>query len=268
MKSLTHFFLFYMVSLALLCGCRRSVQSVEAPEYQHALMRQARAAELANNYHEAAAIYQKVLLKHPTMATAHLQLAYIYHDSIKDYIEAIHHYRRYCAMRPGSDKEEMIKGRIQKAEQMLASQAVRRISANDPSGQLALMKQLDQLNTNLARAEAEKQQLQATNTLLRARAEQLDGRVEQLERLVASLSYRPDSATREGGGHRPGGSRPSGAGGGHTYEVRPGETLSKIAHNIYGDAALWPRIRDANPGKTGRGDTVKAGDVLVIPLLE
>ena len=61
------------------------------------------------------------------------------------------------------------------------------------------------------------------------------------------------------------GSSTNGATASRTYEVRAGDTLSRIADFVYGDPTLWPRIRDANREKVRDGERVRVGDILVIP---
>ena len=114
-RTIPHLSLLFLGTLAL-AGCRRTVADIEAAEHQHPTLRQARASEQAGDFDRALKLYQEVLLQSPTAASAHLQLALIYHDHAKDYIEAIHHYRRYLALRPKTEKQAMIAGRIQKAE--------------------------------------------------------------------------------------------------------------------------------------------------------
>jgi nucleoid-associated protein YgaU len=50
-----------------------------------------------------------------------------------------------------------------------------------------------------------------------------------------------------------------------TWLVRDGDSLRRIARKVYGDENLWKAIADANPGKVGRDDSVRAGVVLTIP---
>ena len=174
--------LLLLPGLPALTGCRRSVAAIEAAEHQHPTLRQARACEQAGDFNRALSLYQEVLLQSPTTASAHLQLALIYHDHANDYIEAIHHYRRYLALRPKTEKQAMITGRIQKAEQLLATQSARKLSASDPSGQVALLQQIDKLNANLAKSEAEKTRLMETNAVQAKEIADLNGRIKRLER--------------------------------------------------------------------------------------
>jgi LysM repeat protein len=50
---------------------------------------------------------------------------------------------------------------------------------------------------------------------------------------------------------------------GCTYTVRRGDSLSKIAHKVYGDATLWRRILDANNLPSVN---VEVGQILIMPM--
>ena len=49
------------------------------------------------------------------------------------------------------------------------------------------------------------------------------------------------------------------------YTVEPGDTLSAIAQQFYGDPSLFPRIFDANPNQLTNPDLIFPGQVLRIP---
>lgn len=49
------------------------------------------------------------------------------------------------------------------------------------------------------------------------------------------------------------------------HKVGSGDTLSKLAHQYYGDASRWPEIKKANKGKIGKNDALSLGTVLIIP---
>jgi hypothetical protein len=53
--------------------------------------------------------------------------------------------------------------------------------------------------------------------------------------------------------------------GGRTYKVQPGDTLSKIAKEFYGNANDYNRIFAANRDKLENPDKIQAGQELVIP---
>ena len=60
-------------------------------------------------------------------------------------------------------------------------------------------------------------------------------------------------------------SMPGGSGGGRSYTVKSGDTLSKIAKAHYGDAAKYPKIFDANRNILSDPDKIQPGQVLAIP---
>jgi nucleoid-associated protein YgaU len=49
------------------------------------------------------------------------------------------------------------------------------------------------------------------------------------------------------------------------YEVKPGDTLSSIAKQFYGDPSLYSRIFAANRDQVKNADLIKVGQKLRIP---
>ncbi|HUL71613.1 MAG TPA: LysM peptidoglycan-binding domain-containing protein [Vicinamibacterales bacterium] len=49
------------------------------------------------------------------------------------------------------------------------------------------------------------------------------------------------------------------------YEVKKGDTLSKIAKEFYGDASLYPKIFEANKDQLSNPDLIRVGQKLRIP---
>ncbi|HXG69302.1 MAG TPA: LysM peptidoglycan-binding domain-containing protein [Gemmatimonadaceae bacterium] len=53
--------------------------------------------------------------------------------------------------------------------------------------------------------------------------------------------------------------------GGSTYIVKSGDSLSKIAKRVYGDASKWKEIQAANSAKIPNPDLIHPGLELTIP---
>jgi nucleoid-associated protein YgaU len=51
-----------------------------------------------------------------------------------------------------------------------------------------------------------------------------------------------------------------------TYTVVKGDSLSRIARQVWGDASLWPRIFEANRDTIKDPDLIHPGQVLNIPV--
>ena len=79
--------------------------------------------------------------------------------------------------------------------------------------------------------------------------------------LVADISIdsslpQPASATGDGSRNRSAG---------QTYIVKPGDSLSKIAQEVYGNASEYNKIFEANRDKLSDPDKIQPGQELVIP---
>jgi len=61
------------------------------------------------------------------------------------------------------------------------------------------------------------------------------------------------------------GAAPGAAGGEHTYTVKPGDTLSKIAKEMLGDGNAYMEIFNANKDQLTDPNKIKPGQVLRIP---
>jgi nucleoid-associated protein YgaU len=78
---------------------------------------------------------------------------------------------------------------------------------------------------------------------------------------MADKEPEPDFSDVEGGSSStaPKPSTPS------TYTVAKGDSLSKIAKRIYGDAQKWHQIYEANKDTIKNPDLIQPGQVLKIP---
>ena len=58
---------------------------------------------------------------------------------------------------------------------------------------------------------------------------------------------------------------PEAAGSTRTYTVVAGDSLSKIAKKVYGDASKWKRIYEANKDQIKNPDLIHPGETFKIP---
>ena len=79
---------------------------------------------------------------------------------------------------------------------------------------------------------------------------------------VASSAGLAGAERRVAGGFAPETEAPPGS---HTYVVRRGETLTQIAEETLGSGKMWKRIYEANKDRLASPDSLREGQVLVIP---
>lgn len=58
---------------------------------------------------------------------------------------------------------------------------------------------------------------------------------------------------------------PANPAGGRTYTVKSGDSLSKIAKRLYGDAQQWRKIYEANKDQISDPDLIEPGQTFRIP---
>jgi nucleoid-associated protein YgaU len=72
----------------------------------------------------------------------------------------------------------------------------------------------------------------------------------------------PDFSSVQSGGSS---TAPSGSTPERTYTVKKGDSLSKIAKRVYGDAQQWRKIHEANRDIIDNPDLIHPGQVLKLP---
>ena len=75
----------------------------------------------------------------------------------------------------------------------------------------------------------------------------------------------PDFSGVQSGGSSTAPSSPSPESAEQTYTVEKGDSLSKIAKRVYGDAQQWRRIHEANRDIIDNPDLIHPGQVLKLP---
>ena len=307
------------VASGLFVGCeKKDVAEAEKRERADALFAEAMAAESRGDLSAAEALYEQLLQRDATQASAHLNLANLQHDLRKEYIGAIYHYRQYLLLQPGSEKTGLVKERLNAARTALAAQLAAERVAVESRALTAERDDLKRQVTDLEKA------LSETKWQLTGKEKELDDlrrQIVQLNNLVAAMKASEDEAAKahaealakakkaaeeakakveedpadllieavrkdalrmieeEDGGQRAtneatraavedkSGEEPVAATptAGKRYLVRPGDTLSKLSREAYGNAAGWTKIRNANRSSTNPDGRLRAGETVLIP---
>jgi tetratricopeptide (TPR) repeat protein len=285
--------------LVLVAGCGGSVAALDRRDRGDALMERARETAARGDARGAAELYQRVIDQDAGNARAHLDLGILLQDQFRDYVPAIYHYRRYLALRPETEKHEMIEHRVRVAEQlfaakMLAGRRREREEAGMGDEPDRILAQVVSAQAGHGQAPREEggvpeaqvdwedraRRLEQAVTMQEQRMEEtevrnaaLENKLEKMDLLLARTRAERDAArvaladARRDAGQPP----PARAAGPgvqsvvRTYRVKRGDTLSRIAGEVYGDAGNWKRIYRANEEILGGENKLRVGQVLVIP---
>jgi hypothetical protein len=271
-------------------GCRRTA-GIDERERNYRIVAKAYEMSSQGDDDSAVSLFRKALETYPKLARPHLDVALILHDRKQDYMRAIYHYTRYLELRPRTEKLAMIQERIRQAERAFAE-----VNAAEGSGSGMSVRELEVKNTALkAKNEALAARVVALEADLAAVREQERQRykaevVGEMSTVEAPVVVPPapkpemepedvrDSVavieatvvTPERAYPSPPVSPPVAKPSAptnsvvRTYTVRPGDSLSKIAFKVYGDATKWRAIQNANRGSL-RDSVIKVGQVLVVP---
>lgn len=297
-----------------LAGCGR-VGSIDERERNNRIV--SKAYEMANqgDYDSAITLFTKALETYPRLSRPHLDLAMLLHDRRRDYVRAIYHYNRYLELRPGTEKEAMIRDRIRLSERAFGALYTVEGAAPAKLVQALEAKNAELLKKNVALEErvlALEKELGQVRELERQRykAAVVGGdaavvpppvvapkpepapepvaavtptpaavvtpkpkpepetptptrsSVSQPARSTRPHTWPPSVVTTPPGPPKPAPAKPAVV---RSYTVRRGDSLSKIAYKVYGDATQWRRIQDANSESLGDSVNVKVGQVLVVP---
>ena len=261
------------VMLLLAAGCDVSAGRGVSPD-QSRPMREALAAERIGEFDKALVHYDEVIALYPRYAMPYLQIAIILHEKKKNYIGAIYNYDKYTHLaEPGRDGGNIaiVSNRMAKARQLLIAQCAKTISNGSADRNVQMLSNIARLNEKVSQLEGDKRKLAESNDVLRAEIVARDNRITRQALLIERMKSSTGADAPKSGRNLAGivqyqtfdnedGTKTSV----QTYEVKSGDTLSRIAEIAYGDASKWPRIKKANPDKI-KDDRVRPGDVLIIP---
>ncbi len=224
-----------LLALAVLPGCSPSGRYDS--ELRDPMIRQARARAQEGNKDMALAILNRALARKPNLGQAHLDAALLYDRHKQDYIRAIYHYGRFLELQPAADKRTMIEELIRQARMAYGASVV---------------DQEYNLDHRIRQLREENELLKQDLREVRANLAQL-----QLQSRGAAAPTAPSPV--------PPAAAPGPASAGKSYQVQPGDTLTKIAARLYQNPRKWTVIFEANRDKLTGPEKLAAGQILRIP---
>ncbi len=232
-----------LVGIGLLCtflaGCGKNGEQRDAADEKNVYVRRGLEQIHLKNWDCAIEQLERAVAKNPKLARPDLELALIYHQQKDDYICAIYHYERYLKKRPVTEKHSLILNWIRQAKLSLAGE-IGRVSG-DISDELVRTKR----ENNLLRKQLDAFKRSASIPSIAKRKTTVNTSPQILKPIEKNQPIVPMS---------------------RTYKVLAGDTLSRIALNVYGDQNKWRKIYQANSEIMRNENDLKPGQILSIPV--
>jgi tetratricopeptide (TPR) repeat protein len=272
-------------------GCGDGERSTYATELDEPSYREGQSLLKAGRRQEALTAFLKVIDKRRDDAPeSHLEVGLLYAQHINDPLSAIYHFRKYLALRPNSPQAPLVRQRIDAAIREFA----RTIPAQPLESQLQrvdlvatldkLKQENDALKQQLAELKAARGQAGAppaptadgagesavpapvpsfnfsveTMPTVRTRAPAGPPVVQTRPAAPPTRAVTPAAPPRQA-------SPPPTATGVRKHLIRPGDTLSKLAQQYYGNRARWRDIYAANRDVMKNEGDLKVGTEIKIP---
>jgi tetratricopeptide (TPR) repeat protein len=231
--------------LMIVTGCGQKTETSDVAERDHPAMKKAIALERAGNKEGARLIYQGLLDHNPTIARAHLALAFLLEEAGGDYPFALYHYQRYLTLRPDTEKRGMIEARIRTAKLAYVGTVF--------TNEAAILSRMGAVERDNAALKIRAVNLEAQASHLRAalaasREKYAESR-EEASRILDKQGI-PALAPRASG---------------KMVRVLKGDTLRKISERVYGTQDRWREIFEANRTVLKNREDVRIGQTLIVP---
>lgn len=202
--------------------------------------------------------FLKVVKTHDYCPESHFELGIMFLNDFSDPVESIHHFRKYLQQKPDSkEQEELVSDLLRKAKLQFAKTLAGR-PFRDEIDRVDLLNLLQKERENNA---INQEKIQVLQKRL-AKYEKLEMGVVEIPNIrgisiendaTYSLDARqsiPDNTQMESA---------------RIYEVQPGDTLSKISEQFYGNRNQWEAIYQANRDILSSPGSLDPGQKLQIP---
>lgn len=271
-----------------LAGCSDNERMSSAAEVDEPAYREGQALLKTGRKQEALNSFLKVIDRRGDEAPeSHLEVGLLYLQSINDPLSAIYHFKKYLTLRPNSPQAPLVKQRIDAAMRDFARTLPAQSLENQPQ-RVDLVAALDRLKQENQMLKQELADLKAGHGLPSSAGPGEDGPaaasaaspgsfnfpVESIPtvrtRPVPAASPKPAPTRNTSTMAAPKSPTPAlpaatKAAGPRRHTVQPGDTLSKLAQQYYGNRAKWHDIYAANRGIMKSETDLRAGMELKIP---
>ncbi len=241
-------FIFSIALVLLLASCDEGSPN----ESRHPLFKKASNLKEKGKYSESVKAFEQYIKINPDSAKAHLELATLYDDNLKDSFLAIYHYRRHLELEPDSQEKQNIESWMKGAEKEYYDQLKMNYTDNDLKKELEALREREKryilLTTQLKKEnESLKKQLNLKPSVSSAVQENKDIAQEESPVLETSSPKKKE--------------RPE------FYVVKQGDSLAKISREFFGDIKYYKLILDANKDVLSSETQVQIGQKLKLPKL-
>ncbi len=268
------------VTALVLAGCTDRDRVKTATEIDEPAYREGQAQLKSGRRQEALSAFLKVIDKRGDDAPeSHLSVGLIYAEHIKDPLSAIYHFRKYLALRPNGPLTLQVRQRIDAATREFA----RTLPAQPLENQLqridlvAALDRLKQENETLKQELADVKAgrhavsvpgLEGSAASPGPTAPGINFSLETMPTVrtrpaIAPVAPRLAPAPRTPPASPAVTRQP--ATGARQHTVQPGDTLSKLSQQYYGNRTRWRDIYAANRGVMKSESDLKVGTLLKIP---
>ena len=219
-------------------------------------------------YEDALITYLGLISVRRESPESHLEVGYIYLQTLKDPIRAIYHFDRYLDLNPESDRTIQVKQLIETAKlEFLRQLPTKPFQAEvDRIDLLDIIEKLKKENDEL--------KLKYNQALLKIKSIEGQEGMNRISNSLNEMFSSPESAGQTDTRQNVGSNSLAGIVNTETidprevpksYVVQSGDTLSKISEKFYGTANRWNDIYQANRDTLPSARSLRVGQELLIP---
>ncbi len=242
---------FALIALSFL-GCFSSNDSL-CEENDERLYLQAKEFQSQGRHEDALISYIGLISIRSESPESHLEVGYIYLNTLKDPIRSIYHFDRYLELKPESRQAVQVRQLIETAKKAF----VRQLPTNPFESDLDRIDLLDIIK-----------KLKKENEILKVKYNKVLGHLRESGDKGSDVAFdqvKEHSFTLPTPGENiiPRNINPGSVP--RTYQVKSGDTLSKISEKFYGTESRWNDIYQANRDRLTNAGALSVSQEIIIP---